>query len=53
MKLISMQDLPAGGAERTFGYRPWGAFIMLAIVLGGPIVPAVMNVGDLTTSRTR
>lgn len=50
MKLISMQNMPTGGVERSVGHRPWGAIIMLATVLGGPIAALVMNVGGVTAS---
>ncbi len=44
MKLISIGDLPHGGVAKSFGYRPWGALIMLAMVLACPAVPVVLVV---------
>ena len=53
MKLLSIQDVPAGDVERTFGHRPWGALIMLAIVLGGPMAAAWALVGEITSLASK
>lgn len=44
MKLISIHDVPQKGEERRFGHRPWGAFVMFAIVLAVPFIP--LGLGD-------